>query len=729
MEGRRVFVERKLFFLGVLLCIICNVAFLWGEHRNKSEKTSAEYEENHARYVKEYDQKYLEIRNRVQANPGISIFQREDSFSYKNQLKTLKDYEKLSGAKVAYGHGVDLAVDAVWSFRSFSGTCVIFLFLVVLALTEEKRMEVDILFFSLPKGRQNYMVKKVATLGAGCLVYCFVTGIILYLSSFLIYGGWEDLLLPLSSVERFRDLTEMWSIGGYLLFSLFQRVFFLWSSGLFFLNLFQAFPGRKNAAMIVGGVLAVEYLMYRLFPPQSRFQLLKYGNMFAFFFPEQTDGIYRNLSLFGHLIRVQPWIRLVAVLHAGIWLPLLIMQGGRRPEKVAIEVPFRKTIDHIHRRIRSWLGSWPLLFLDWWKTLFVEKGIWVFLAVVVVIGFIRPLDYVFYSPVTEFRHSFYERFPGPVSEEARQYINEESDKLNQMMEEYQILLQDALEGKVEKHEMEQKQYLVSAYDPERRALEELQEQIRRMDQTEELTGIQPWLIKTEGFQYLSGNKGKEDRTKRICLLLAAAILLATGDFYHDKKAGLYSVLRSTKKGRKSYYCRKVFFYWKKILVVFVLSEALYTIWIGKIYGLSFGNAPIQSLEEFAYLPFYVTIWNFWCITLASELFCLMMMAGGIYVCAASLPVGTGLLVSCLLYLLPAFGIVVGFIKSDTGSVLSLLNISSQIAGLPRWRDGAFWQLEEWKKWLISYGIWYVIWIGVGISGYVLSCRKWCVAQE
>ena len=111
--------------------------------------------------MKEYDQKYLEIRNRVQANPGISIFQREDSFSYKNQQKTLKDYEKLSGAKVAYGHGVDLAVDAVWSFRSFSGTCVIFLFLVVLALTEEKRMEVDILFFSLPKGRQNYMVKKV----------------------------------------------------------------------------------------------------------------------------------------------------------------------------------------------------------------------------------------------------------------------------------------------------------------------------------------------------------------------------------------------------------------------------------------------------------------------------------------------------------------------------------------------------------------------------------------
>lgn len=260
------------------------------------------------RYLEEYPSFVGGMKERAAEQTTFAVFSDEDSFSYKNILRTAEDYAGLENTKLTLGN--DFSFTEALNYRATD----YFLIAVILMLCVYLfRFERDKGLYSLVRSSKRGRLQTVAAkLGAMMLLTTLITllfGFSIFAESAILFGKW-DFSRTIQSISDFRNCILPLTCDSFSLLFLFGKVMFMLLIAAIFAAVFIAV---SNTALTYGlsvGVIAGEYLLYRTAP----FELLRYVNVFYGLDGAQIFGKYHNLDIFTQPVRVNTLTILAAII-------------------------------------------------------------------------------------------------------------------------------------------------------------------------------------------------------------------------------------------------------------------------------------------------------------------------------------------------------------------------------------------------------------------------------
>lgn len=325
-----------------------------------------------AEYLKDYPAYLEQVQKQASTLQKSSLFKgKENTFSYRNVLKTAEDFSECSADQITLGN--DRAMIDWLSFSLADWAFLAAILLLIMAFQEERKKGLAAVIHSCPNGRVKLQVSRLIVL----LVYSAVMTVLLYalplVLSLCLDGGWEDLSRPIQSLAAFQKYTVQQSITAFLTQFFIIKVIcgFLLGILLWFFLIFV--EQIQLSWMLTTAGLAVEYLLYAFIPAQSIFSVLRSVNVFSYVFTQRLYTQYLNLNFFSQAVSQRSLLLgllavVVVVLSVGIlWT-------------VAHRYPFGN-----RSRMEKWIHWWNragdcirsrfgLFGFEWYKLLFLTAG-------------------------------------------------------------------------------------------------------------------------------------------------------------------------------------------------------------------------------------------------------------------------------------------------------------------------------------------------------------------
>ena len=168
------------------------------------------------------------IKERCRSITGISFFADEDSFAYKNALKTETVYDnvKINSLPFEVSEGVEIVL-----FNDISDILLVFAIFAsaIFVFTKDKEIGILNLLHSYRKGRGSLCINKLLVL----LIFSALANLVFIGANFAIGGftyGLGDLTRPIQSVNGFFECSFNLSLWQYLLITFIFKSLggFLW---------------------------------------------------------------------------------------------------------------------------------------------------------------------------------------------------------------------------------------------------------------------------------------------------------------------------------------------------------------------------------------------------------------------------------------------------------------------------------------------------------------------
>lgn len=248
-----------------------------------------------AEHLRDYGAYLDRVQEQAAKMQVTSVFgSDQDSFVYRNIIKTAEDFADCSAEAVSLGN--DRAVQDWLAFSLADWAFLAAILLLVMAFMEERQKGLSAIVRSCPAGRGKLQLSRVLILllyAAGMTLALYYLPLAL---SMCIDGGWGDLSRPVQSLAEFRLCTAQMSIGGFLVQFFFVKMFCGFLLGLLIWFLLSFLEQVQLCWMMTAAGLAVEYLLYTLVPAQSIFSPLRYVNVFSYVFTGELYTDYVNIN-------------------------------------------------------------------------------------------------------------------------------------------------------------------------------------------------------------------------------------------------------------------------------------------------------------------------------------------------------------------------------------------------------------------------------------------------
>ncbi len=245
--------------------------------------------DNYADYLNSVDESAENLKT-------LSFFSDENSYDYRNILKTQNRFSELSADELGHGKskGVLLAT-------RFGTTDIIMLLIVLLigakAVSEERESGLTILSRPTYNGRfQLAAAKLLAMIAASC-----AAGLALYGSSFITGAG----LYGFGDVDRaIQSVSELFSCGAHISVKKFLVIFgaiklLFCAEAAAAVYLFMSLPaGSIVCFSAFGGFTALSALTYFLIKPTSYISILRQISIVALADTQSLVGKYLNINFF-----------------------------------------------------------------------------------------------------------------------------------------------------------------------------------------------------------------------------------------------------------------------------------------------------------------------------------------------------------------------------------------------------------------------------------------------
>lgn len=535
----------------------------------------------HAENVYGYEEYLTRIEEQANLMQSSFLFSKEDSFSRKNAEKIPEVYEHLHGIqlKLENPQGVLLAVrtpvtDIISVFLVVLFAC----FFITLEREEGTMAFVRCTRYGTKKlGKTKiFLIFLSSMLGALALYGCNL------LIAWLVYG-FGDTSRWIQSLDGYETSPWKLTVGQYLL----------------------AYPAAKLAALaVIAGVVtwvvlrgrsilksgvvlfviaAVEYGLYTKITPQSWLDLLRKCNLFAFFHTEGFFDNYETVNFFGIPVSAV-WMSIGA---GGALLLLTVAGSIHCYEKVSKSEytekagrKFFKSKRKKHRKMHS------IAFYE------CRKLLWIQGAVVVLATCLILQCFVYYGKRTSFSmdelyyKNYIEKLEGPVTDEKRNYLEEEGARIQSIEEEYLHFLQSQtdmslLERGKEQRKLENRLECKNGY-----------EQVR--DQAERI-GENGVFLNEVGFAYLLN---REEEMKNCGKLLVAVMFAFFSVFVVERTSGMETLWTSIPGGRRKVMIRKWILITVCIVFTCILSDAISVFSNMSAQGISHLHLPVQYVPGF-----------------------------------------------------------------------------------------------------------------------------------
>lgn len=537
--------------------------------------------------IKGYGEFLDSIKERCRSITGISFFADEDSFAFKNALKTETVYDnvRINSLPFDVSEGVEIAL-----FNDISDILLIFAIFAsaVFVFTKDKEIGILNLLHSYRKGRGSLCINKLLVL----LIFSALANLV-FMGANLAIGGFTyglgDLTRPIQSVNGFFECSFNLSLWQYLLITfIFKSIGgFLWGVLFAFIC---SFSGNNAQIYGLSVVIAVsEILLYTKNSTLSNYSLLHDFNLVSFIKPDNIFSTYRNINLFNqpfNALIVIPvvWTFLLALL---IFAVVKTFAGEKNREYRKISLGIRKkTAKHkVHSK----------LYYAFHKSLALQKtvylvAVWLIAVVIFHLSFTKP------AGLTDYYYKDY-------TTDNSGAVTAQTDEVIRIDEEYFATLHEEL----------------MSPDTTIERMQEIQGELQREGALfmfrSRCEAIRDNKYDTEIF-YDSGYKRAFDvdgntESKQMALLIMIFIALAISPLISfDRSRGLTSVIYSTASGKKSYLKHSIIV--TVTLSVFASIAVMLPYFFNVLskYGTQGITLPVQSLEHFADFALPLNVWQY-----------------------------------------------------------------------------------------------------------------------
>lgn len=614
MEWKKVLREKKLVVFLLLLLGVQQLLF-WDNAERAHRKWEAVYQIPYEQYHQQKEEMHIGnfhemaegIITQAESMGSISIFAEEDSFSRRNLELTKEDYRvllavepKLFDNRFLTDFFADVTRNVMMLFAMAGVTFV---------YVDENKAGLRGMIFSAVNGRERMVLRRMGALFGWAMCFSLLFGGMNLAVSCMMYeeNVWEYASYPIQSLSMFGRLPVQISIGGFLpVYFLYQGVV-LFLAGLGIWTVLFCVEYILLAVGVIGAVGIVTFLLYYLTDAKHPLGVLHYCNPWYLMNGSSIFCEYQNLNLMGWAVNKNIVILVYGVLLfvcysaagllVGCWrYPCSFATGTLRRFVRHMESSVQKTVD-------TWVSRCGLMGMEFYKVLVGQKGILVIFVLSMVFLYQSDFTDIQLTSRQQMYFDFMEAHEGKPDAESNEAIQALEDLLREVETTYLAAAESYEKGELSASEWMFHSTRYLDFEQDRAFLEEIQKQTEHIENLRTERGISAWYVNCYSYNKILN----EESMLANGLLLFGTILLTSGVFVGEKKAGIQNTLRASMLGRKE-------LLQKKFLVAFVLSLLLFFVisvlefaTVDYVYGFSGWSAPVQSILMLGDVPLECSI--------------------------------------------------------------------------------------------------------------------------
>lgn len=565
-------------------CVCLFLSYMFFAYECGIEKyVTAEGEELTA-YLDSYAAFLDSVQEKAQGFGKISSMQ--GGFPGSNIAKTVDDYAALHDTVLMAGENRGIVL-----FSNYFTADLILVALVVMVaagFSEENKKKLGYLVRSTRYGRRHLSAQRVVSLVTVSLLFSFALCLGCMLIGFLSFGS-PELLRPIQSIPEFKLCSMSVSIVEYLLISCLVKALAASVIG-FVLYLFSARYDSGPAAIIVSGLVAVQYISYTFIASADRMATLKFCNIIALLRADVFFKNYLNLNFFGKAFGFFDGAVLVLGVLFVFFAVLCIAYTSGRTEGHNIG---KKTIEKIRCFFSKREPSKGLVLWEMKKVFIGQKGLLVLVGVL-YIAFFSSVQYQYVYTPDSLLELYYKKYAGEISAEKTEAIRTEliffENRYQELIAGYE---QAEITGDAEKAG-ELFMDLLEVRD-HFEALQKIETQAVSGLEYSQKSGRAVELIKADAYELLYVRDS--GTTERNCMyILFAVIGMFSGILARERQTNVLALQRSSKRGRRDLLVSKLIILFLSCILISVAVNAVQTLQLGSTVGYNDLGAPAQSLE-------------------------------------------------------------------------------------------------------------------------------------
>ena len=151
-------------------------------------------------------------------------------------------------------------------------------------------------------GRAYLGLVRIADIFIISLIQHFLLYITVVFTSFILFGGLDDLYNPIQNISEFGQCTLVINKAEYLIADFLLTYLSVVVATSIIYMLMNVFRNRKNVFIGTGVFVIIEYYIYINTESQSIYRLLKYINICILFRINSIFMEYINVILFSHVV-------------------------------------------------------------------------------------------------------------------------------------------------------------------------------------------------------------------------------------------------------------------------------------------------------------------------------------------------------------------------------------------------------------------------------------------
>ena len=537
-------------------------------------------------YISSYKDNKLRALKSADTLTQYELFNEEDSYSYKDIVKSSQDALKISDAPVKLIN--TLAIDKFMQYRWLPFLFILIITVVIISYKEEEYNSVNTLIRCSYNGRRSLVLKRLLINFLIILINSFAINLIVFCIFIYFYGGAGYLDNVIQCSQVFSNFPYVISIKHFMLLYCIFFAMAMYAISLIIYLFVQWSASNKTAYVKIILFGLAEWLLYYKINEKNSLNFFKYFNIFSdVMLADSLKNTNWGMDLFiTDTITAFMYFTVILIV---IGIPLNIILYIRKYPVRKLSI-IDKLIGKAEQLVQRVIGSFNIGMFEMHKLLFMQNVFLILVIFIIAISSCKIHKGLNYNGQNTYIKNFYAQYEGSSSfEEANDYIN-------------------YLEQTKEQLETKEK---ISAYDKKqiadiKTAQGSITSQLNYLNQLKQDNDIDGMILDESAYNEIFGDRMNtvQENINLICILVI--IFMFSNIFNIEKKTKMTKLLKIS-KNRGSVWGYKLFTVIVISMLVGVISAVISWHNITDLYNIRFLNAPVQCIRMFNSFPINISI--------------------------------------------------------------------------------------------------------------------------
>lgn len=564
--------------------------------------------------INNYHEYILSIEPKAKEMIKNPMFNKTNTFAYRNILKTVEDFKGLESIKLELGN--EKGILAITDYHIVDILVIIILFLLCYYLfVEEREKGLIELLKANKKGRRPVVIAKLILLQATTIGMTLLFYLPLLILSEQMYG-YGNLPRAVQSMSTFRECEFFFSVGVFLVIFLLTKMIAMLLMSVIIGSIFAVLDSTNKMYICTILFLVISYLLYSFIHPVSYFNVLKYTNVFSLLNVFDLYCHYTNINLFGFPFSKQEVLFSIAIIcYISCMITIYVVFVYRET---------RKDIGSGRRLISIIPKKHTCLFIhELYKSVIANKG---YIVIIIALGmgyYTIDQTELLFDYDTSVYNEYVNQLAGKLNDDKAEFIKNETMKFENIPKNIRHLNDNLDEGKITISEWNQEIQIMSAFASKSKGFKKIKNQYLYLEGLY-AKGIEGSFIHQATSDYMFDNKVRDLVRGIVCSILMT--LCVGGVFANDYVNNIYSIIKCSRNGRLRLCTYKhIMGYLYTILLVFIFYTPYFINLFMKYPHIDW-QAPIQSIVLMEGVNLSISVRSFVLLTGIIQIIGSLMMA-------------------------------------------------------------------------------------------------------